>query len=97
MSKKRAPEAVEYYWLDENCVRNAHTWDDCDEIKFTKEQQAMFFGKLPVLGTADYQPREELPKEADGFPDRFMVVWKGRTFYVYTDGRNYCRYTLEVV
>jgi hypothetical protein len=97
MSTKRAPEAVEYYWLDDNATKKPSVWDECDEVRFDKEQQGMLFGKLPVLAVTDYQPEETLPVEADGLPQRFMVVWKGRTFYVNTEGCTYCRYALEVI
>jgi hypothetical protein len=97
MSTKRAPEAVEYYWLDENCTKKPPTWDDCEEVRFSKEQKSMLFGSLPVLVTSDYQPINDLPKEAKHMPERFMVVWGGRTFYVNTEGCTYCRYALEVI
>jgi hypothetical protein len=97
MSTKRAPEALEYYWLDVNCTHKPKVWDDCDEVRFSKEQKSDLFGKLPVFVTSEYQPYDPLPKEAEGLPERFMVVWGGRTFYVNTEGSNFCRYALEVI
>jgi hypothetical protein len=84
MSILRAPDAVEYYWLDEFCSDKPKVWDDCQEVRFSKEQQSILFGKLPVLEVTDCDPVDYLPKEADGLPQRFMINLKGRTFYVNT-------------
>lgn len=90
-----------YAACDAQTTRKPGDWDEVKKWEFTKQEQGVLFGRLPVFEFLDPEafPLDPLWADAEHGPDkpqRLMLNFKGKTFYVNTEGHNYPRYILEV-
>ena len=82
---------------DAKTLRKPGDWDEIPKLHFTREEQLVLFGRLPVYewNNPEAYPLDELWEGTEG-PQRLMLNFKGKTYYVNTEGHNYPRYILEV-
>lgn len=90
-----------YAAVDAKTTRKPGDWDDIPAWDFTKEEQGLLFGRLPVYewNDPDAFPLDPLWADTEHDktkPQRLMLNFKGKTFYVNTEGHNYPRYIVEV-
>lgn len=85
-----------YEAIDAITTRKPCELSDVRTEAFYPETQGVLFGRLPVLEVdddVDFCPMDSLcPKMGQ----RFMLNHKDNTYYVNTEGYDYCRYMLRI-
>lgn len=91
-------DLILFHYFDDKASRKPKCWDEADEIKTTTDVQRILFSRLPIIvvGWA-IEPTDSFIKESDTSNGRCIVKWKGRSFYVNTEGYDYARYAAELV
>jgi hypothetical protein len=85
-----------YEAVDSKTTRKPSDLSDVATEAFFPETQGVLFGRLPVLEVdddADFCPMDDLSIKMG---QRFMLNYRDETYYVNTEGYEYCRYMLRI-